>query len=362
MGVQPSNPHDALFRSIMQRDGQLAGELQIALPPEIVKRIDWTVWRYIPNDLVAPGLECRQTDLFVQTRFDGADALIYIHVEHQSRPDPLMTFRMGEYMFGHWRQYIDRSDKVPTSLPVIIPVVVNSGPRNQPWNYSTQFADMFALAEDARAALTRYLPTFEIIVDDIAAIALDDLAHRPIPPAALLVFVLHKSTSKNPDLARTLAPVIDQFHKLENEPCGMIDLRDIIEYILEVGEVDRQDFVKLIDQFGPRAKEEAMTTAERFIAHGEERGLEKGEVRGQAKTLLRLLAAKFGDIPAGIDNRIHSAGPDQLDQWTLKILTATTIDEIFEQFHTSPSDNGSDDDGENGSVMAAIRRSALAAE
>ncbi|WP_067667683.1 Rpn family recombination-promoting nuclease/putative transposase [Nocardia miyunensis] len=326
MGVQPSNPHDALFRSIMQRDGQLAGELQIALPPELVMRIDWSVWRYIPNDLVAPGLECRQTDLFVETRFDGAEALMYIHVEHQSRPDPLMTFRMGEYMFGHWRQYVDRSEKVPTSLPVILPVVVNSGPRNQPWRYSTQFADMFALAEDARAALTRYLPTFDIIVDDIAAISLDELAKRPIPAAALLVFALHKSASKNPDLVQTLAPVIEKFQNLENEPGGMIDLRDIIGYIVEVGDIDDDDFVELIDQFGPRAKEVAVTTAERFRAEG----LEKGRVEGLTQSLLSLLTAKFGDVPTDVEDHIHAADPDQLQSWTLKILSATTIGEVFE--------------------------------
>ena len=53
-----------------------------------------------------------------------------------------------------------------------------------------------------------------------------------------------------------------------------------------------------------------VTSWERFA---EARGIELGEARGEAKTLLKLLKLKFGALPEGTEEKINSADKMQLD-------------------------------------------------
>ncbi|MDR7168972.1 hypothetical protein J2W56_002713 [Nocardia kruczakiae] len=60
-----------------------------------------------------------------------------------------------------------------------------------------------------------------------------------------------------------------------------------------------------------------MTTAEQLRA------------KGRAKTLLRLLALKFGPLPDHVIDRVQAGDTAELDTLTERILTATTLDEFF---------------------------------
>jgi hypothetical protein len=92
----------------------------------------------------------------------------------------------------------------------------------------------------------------------------------------------------------------------------------------------------------PEAEEALMTTAERLLAQGraegevrgraegEVRGRAEGEVRGRAATLAKLLTVKFGPLPAHVESRLAQASLPELELWTERVLTATTLDAVFE--------------------------------
>lgn len=67
------------------------------------------------------------------------------------------------------------------------------------------------------------------------------------------------------------------------------------------------------------------TFIDRYIAQGEQRG----EERGQATTLPRLIERKFGPPSEPIRARIHAADSDTLLEWTDRILDARTLDEVL---------------------------------
>ena len=50
---------------------------------------------------------------------------------------------------------------------------------------------------------------------------------------------------------------------------------------------------------------------------------------GRVETLMRLLTLKFGALPEGAQARLRAASADQLATWTDRVLTATTLEEIF---------------------------------
>jgi hypothetical protein len=73
----------------------------------------------------------------------------------------------------------------------------------------------------------------------------------------------------------------------------------------------------------PRAEEVIMTIAEQLRAEGRAEG-------GQA-VLLRLLSLKFGEIPGALKERVTQASEQDLDRWTERILTAASLEDVFEQ-------------------------------
>jgi predicted transposase YdaD len=63
---------------------------------------------------------------------------------------------------------------------------------------------------------------------------------------------------------------------------------------------------------------------------GRREGRREGERRGRAKMLLQLMEARFGDIPADVVTRIEAAGEAVLDRWAVRVLTATTPEEVLD--------------------------------
>lgn len=50
---------------------------------------------------------------------------------------------------------------------------------------------------------------------------------------------------------------------------------------------------------------------------------------GQASLLLRLIERRFGTIPGDVSQRIHAATESQLTLWSLNLLDADALDEVF---------------------------------
>jgi len=69
--------------------------------------------------------------------------------------------------------------------------------------------------------------------------------------------------------------------------------------------------------------------AERFMEKGREEGVKKGIRQGEAQMLLRQLSLRFGDLPQSVREQVESADADTLLRWSERILTATTLNEVF---------------------------------
>ncbi len=83
-----------------------------------------------------------------------------------------------------------------------------------------------------------------------------------------------------------------------------------------------------------------MTTARQLIEQGIEQGLEQGLERGLEQgiqrgvergvrtTLIRLLTLRFGPPSDLMRARIDGATSAELERWTDRVLTATSIEEV----------------------------------
>ncbi|MER1969127.1 DUF4351 domain-containing protein [Castellaniella sp. GW247-6E4] len=86
------------------------------------------------------------------------------------------------------------------------------------------------------------------------------------------------------------------------------------------------DYMRALEALEQEHAMTYITTPERV---GLRRGRAEGRVEGQAELLLRQLGRRFGAIPDTATGRVRAATAEQLETWSLNILDATTLDEVF---------------------------------
>ncbi|MQY24450.1 Recombination-promoting nuclease RpnA [Nocardia sp. RB20] len=320
MTAAQDNPHDSLFRAIMSNPTAAAAHLQTILPPWLVALIDWNTLELAPTRYILDGLRNRESDVVFTATMAGHHGYLHLMLEHQSTPHKHMPLRTLEYTIGQWGQHLKEN---PNSdhYPLVIPVVIHSGPANRTWNHSTELWDRVGTDPTLRARLGPFIPRYQIIVDDISRLSIDNLYARNLPPAVTTMLLLHRLASRNQHLDHDLKPHIEVLRAIEQTPTGPHDLHTVFTYISKVSETSPQDLSRLVDQLGPVAKEAAMTTAEQLRA--------EGEVKGQAVMLIHQLTIKFGPLPQQMVNRVEAADATALERWSERVLTATSLPEVF---------------------------------
>jgi flagellar biosynthesis/type III secretory pathway protein FliH len=72
---------------------------------------------------------------------------------------------------------------------------------------------------------------------------------------------------------------------------------------------------------------------QRGLRQGEQQGLRQGEQKGlqqgKADLLLRQLERRFGVLPAWARDRVLAADTVMIEEWGLRVLDATSLEEVF---------------------------------
>ena len=63
---------------------------------------------------------------------------------------------------------------------------------------------------------------------------------------------------------------------------------------------------------------------------GEAIGEARGRLAGRKEVLLQLMGQKFGKLTAGARRRLENATDEELDRWSARILTATSLKELLD--------------------------------
>lgn len=194
-------------------------------------------------------------------------------------------------------------------------------------------AELIDLDGSLREAAVPYIPRFRYILDNINRTDIETLLDRELTAPTRVMLTTLKLAPGNPDMFAVLELLRSDLGEILTRPTGARDLRLVLTYIMSVGETNPAEIEKFADQLGPRAKETFVTTAERLTAEAERRAEIRGEARGQARgriaVLLQQLTAKFGSLPQYVVERVQSGDAEQLQSWSVRILTAEQIEQVF---------------------------------
>ncbi|MQY29074.1 Rpn family recombination-promoting nuclease/putative transposase [Nocardia aurantia] len=313
MGEKPSNPHDAYFRAELSDPEVAAGQVRAVLSAEMLEQLDLTVLDRQSVSFVPAELRSRYSDILFRTRFAARDAFVYLLIEHQSSQDPLMAFRITEYLVAIWNRYLEdhKKDRPPvTRLPLVIPMVVHVSADGARWTEPVDLGDVLDIDPDVRDLLGDHLPRMRFLLDDVNALDVQQLLQRK-PAALSMVLVMLRNAPRHTHLDQVLSLLEELLRDLTSD-----QLSRLLAYIFTVGRTDADTLQPVFERIGPSAKEAMMTIADDLRAEG------------GANLLIDQLSVKFGPLSERVLRRVRGADAATLRDLSRRFIFATSIDDV----------------------------------
>ncbi len=297
--------YDQLFKTILER--QLQAFLELFFPEEAA-RLDFQTLRFIDKEVFAnvPLGEVRRADVVaeLQTR-DGQPELVLVHIEVQATPESDFARRMFEYyavLRLHYRLPI---------FPIVVYLRRGSSSRMEEYQESL-FGQNLLTFRYHSLALAR-LEAEEYVGTSPLGVALSAMMSREA--------IRNRVRLRLSMLERVVASELDEAlkHLLVN----------VIETFFELTGEEAEEYRRIVSGKEYRAVQEVeLTWADKLMEKGREEGREEGVVEGSRRMLLRLLTAKFGELPQESKARIEALSAADLDSLLDRVLTAGTLNEL----------------------------------
>jgi len=317
--------HDGLLKRSFSKPEHAAGELRSILPPAVLERIDLSNLSRVEGSFVDPELAERHTDLLFKAPVDGVPTYIYFLLEHQSTSDPLMAWRLSSYLHRIWADIL-RKEPDRKTLPPILPIVVHHGER--PWSAPRSFHEIIE-GIDQFPELRPFIPSFNLLIDDLVTQSDEDLQARPLPPLPMVTVWLLRDGRSVDSFLDHLDQWAPQLQRLVlSDPEGE-DTLTVLRYILRTGGTLPYEFLReRVTQVVPAVEEAMASAAQQLIDEGIEKGIEKG-IAALRGALRSLLDGRFGGVDEAADSRINNASVADLERWIPLVLSASTVDDVL---------------------------------
>lgn len=327
--------HDALFKRMFEDPARAAGELRAVLPESILQAVDLASLRHVSESFVDDALADRHVDLLFEGRLATDEpVLVYFVFEHQSEPHPKMPWRFLVYMVRIWER-CTREDPA-SKLPLIIPLLVHHGEGG--WTAPRHLHELVA-GTDAFPQMRRFVPQFEILLDDLVHRTDEDLAGRALDDGARLTLWFLRDAR---DFERMLAHLdvwMDLLASRLDPDAPADDRTALLSYLWEsLGRANFEQMKERLVRRVPRTEKTMESMADYLRREGREagrqEGLEEGRQEGleegKRETLRRLLELKFGAPSQEIADRITRAAMTELDAFLERFLTATRPEDVVQ--------------------------------
>lgn len=234
------------------------------LSADLVEKTDWNSVQLTNKSYVDKYLRHLQTDMVYSCRINGTESYIYVLVEQQTKPYPLLPFKILEYNVTMMREHISQGNK---QLPLIANLVLYSGEQS-PYPHSTDLYDCFEKPDQAKEMMFKPLNLIDLGQTDEEEL----LGHGE---ARLLQLLLKQSREHT-------------FYKwLQKHRAQLVALFDTdywesaLLYILsEEEEYDDDTLLAEIISAKPSKKKDIMNAAQRLIDKGEAIGMQLGKQEG----------------------------------------------------------------------------------
>jgi len=111
-------------------------------------------------------------------------------------------------------------------------------------------------------------------------------------------------------------------------------IKDSLEERVEESDYHQPMVLKIFDLIqrdGLTPQDRARMKDEYSLEEVKQEEYQKGKEQGISHLLSRQLRQRFGDLPAWANHRLQQATVEQLEQWSLRVLEALRLEQVFEE-------------------------------
>jgi predicted transposase YdaD len=314
-----------LFKAAFETPSDAASLLRSVLSPDVVNAIAWDTLAAVRGSFVDPELAGRHTDLLFSANLVDQRVLIYVLLEHQSTSDPEMPLRVLVYLVRIWERFRKESANEGEPLPPIIPIVISHASGG--WTAPRTFHEMFAPSVVALPSVAALLPSFAIVVEDLARYSNADLRRLALSCFPTLAVWALRDARDPQRLLANLEHWAHAFVEAQLSPRGLAAIEQLLRYFSYVlDDLDLEKFRDKLEALAPGTETTAMATlAERLLNQGRE----EGRCEARVEVLVKQLALRFGTVTAEQRATIDASSAEALDRYIERVLTAASIDAVL---------------------------------
>ncbi|MBF0583596.1 MAG: Rpn family recombination-promoting nuclease/putative transposase [Magnetococcales bacterium] len=329
-----SHASDSIYHRLFAYPEMVVDLLRNFLDSDLLAEIDLSQMRRMNTKFTAKTGQRRRGDVVWEIPIRGAGSLfLMLLLEFQSEIDEWMVLRLDVYTGLLYQQLVDeRMLKPADGLPPVLPVVVFNGePR---WGAATNLRDLIRLPTGS--PLWKYQPAMRYHVIDEGGFSEEAL--RGVHSLTAIFFRIGHPGSPESILGAS-RDLVAWFKKHPEGP----PVKQLFRELLVVG-LERfkgpysvspipEELEEVVDMLAAHVEKWSRDIEQKGWQAGRRDGEQKGRREEGASMLTRLLQHRFGELPAWVNQKIAEAELPTLEEWTLRVLDAPTLEGVL----TDPS-------------------------
>lgn len=313
--------HDSVYHRLFSHPKLIEDLLLNFVDEDWVKFVDFSKLERVNAKFHTEGFQRREGDIIFRAILsNGEEAYLYLMLEFQSRSDPWMALRVLVYASLLYDQLYREQGFKPGNLPPVFPVVLYNG--KSAWQGAVQMSQLIDFQGFPK--LGKYQPSIEYYLIDESQYPFG----KPNSISGILFkFEQMKSMSQLVDVVREMVQLIKlpEYDQLRQDFVSYWRLVLSSNTGIDLGFMDTSPIEEVPDMLENSMK----SWDQQILQQGIEQGIEQGIVTGEAKILIRQLEKRFGIVPKSWMQKIQNATADELEDWSLKLLDAETLEDVF---------------------------------
>jgi hypothetical protein len=123
--------------------------------------------------------------------------------------------------------------------------------------------------------------------------------------------------------------MLERAARLYGEQNGARIVHALLTYLFHVTPLAPDTVRGLLTHPRPELEDAMLAAAQQLYERGRHEGKLEGKLEGEAELLRRLLEHKFASLTRRLQRRLAEADEATLQMWSLRLLTAATLEEVF---------------------------------
>ncbi|KOR30013.1 transposase [Achromatium sp. WMS3] len=322
--------HDPAYKQLFSHPEMVADLMRGYVTETWVQDIDFNTLERVADSFVSKDFREREDDIIWRVRWGKRWLYLYILLEFQSTIDRFMAVRLLTYIGLLYQDLVETARPARGErLPPVLPIVLYNG--EERWWARTNLADL--TETDLPETLAYYQPQLRYLLIDEGR-----FADHPLPSTCNLATALFGlENSRTPeDLIKVLNYLIEWLQDPEQSHIR----RSFITWLHRIGPRENLATTE-ITEIHDLQEMHAMLSERlnkiwpnHWMQQGIEQGEKRGELHGRRHLLHNMLQHRFGSqLPPWVDKRLQQASIAQLESWSLAILNAQTLQDVFDEHY-----------------------------